>query len=198
MVAACCSCGCELSGISEEACPVWHQACSHLRRKAIFIRQKFNVGPGIRLKISQDSLGRVALIWPDHTAGPNPEARGWSGRSYLISDSCLSGEFFNQKRNNIVILSFPHDYRSCDQTRVKPTLAVRSLRYRKWGDGAKRGFSSLSRPRLCWLSRLLAWKTFLRFVIVWPWLWIITLWCRVPFLFWSYWKICFPLDKGSG
>ena len=50
-------------------------------------------------------------------AGSNSEARGWSGRGYLISDSCLSGELFNQKRNNNVILSCPtHDYRSCDQT----------------------------------------------------------------------------------
>ena len=103
VVAACCSCGCEWLGISEEACPVWHQACSHLERQSLLDRNSM-----LDWKSRKTVWAESPEYWYDQTtAGPDSQTGGWSGRGYLISDSCLSGEFFNQKRNNNVILSSP-------------------------------------------------------------------------------------------
>ena len=76
-------------------------------KETLFDRNSM-LNPVLDWKIPQDSMGQVDLIWPDHSS-PGSEAGSWSGRGYLISDSCLLWEYFNQERNNNVILSFQHD-----------------------------------------------------------------------------------------
>ena len=76
-------------------------------KKTLFDRNSM-LNPVLDWKIPQDSMGQVDLIWPDHIS-PGSEAGSWSGRGYLISDSCVLWEYFNQERNNNVILSFQHD-----------------------------------------------------------------------------------------